>query len=121
MSKVLVVDDDRAFCDVLRKVFEEMGHAAVVVFDGVEALERTEGEGFDLIVSDWKMPRMSGTELCETLKERKTTQDIPVILIGASSIDHWETEAYNAGAIDYLTKPVNLADLQVRISKALAE
>ena len=125
MAKVLIVDDDATVRDLLSQVLPGWGYEAVLANDGVEALERTEEEEFDLVLSDWQMPRMSRSELCETLKGREKTKDIPVILIGAkqagsSSLDHWETEAYDAGAVDYMTKPFRFDDLQSRLSKALA-
>ncbi len=126
MARVLVVDDDRVVCDLLSQKLPEWGHDAVTASDGIEALEKTESEEFDLVLSDWKMPRMSGSELCETLKSGERTKDIPVILIGAkqagsSKLDHWETEAYDAGAVDYMTKPFSLDDLQSRLSMALLQ
>ena len=124
MAKILVVDDEVKVCDTLKKHLEERGHDLVSAGDGVEALEKVEGEKFDLIISDWIMPRMIGSELCKTLKQRESTQDIPVILIGVKQrglkLDHWETEAYDAGACDYLDKPFKLTDLEASVSKALA-
>jgi two-component system phosphate regulon response regulator PhoB len=124
MAKVLIVDDDPTFREFASKALKERGHQVAATCDGVEALERSESETFDLVLSDWEMPRMSGRELCERLKVRGSTADIPVILIGAKQngsplLDHWETDAYDAGAVDYLTKPLRVADLQASTSKAL--
>ena len=78
MAKVLIVDDDATVRDLLSQKLPGWGYEAVLANDGVEALERTEDEEFDLVLSDWKMPRMSGSELCETLKGREKPKDIPV-------------------------------------------
>ena len=119
MANVLVVDDEPRVRELLSQKLEEWGYDVVPTCDGVEALERTESEEFDLVLSDWEMPRMTGIELCETLKGSEGTQDIPVIIIGADISDHSEAEAHDAGAVDYLTKPFSLTDLQARLSKAL--
>ena len=119
MVRVLVVDDERTVCEVLSKSLKEWGYQVATASDGDEALERTESEEFDLVVSDSVMPRMIGSEFCKRLKQNESTKDIPVIMIGAVEGD--EAKAYDAGAVSYMDKPFRLTDLQARLSKALSK
>ena len=118
MAKILIVDDEAIVREVLNQKLESWGYDVALSCDGDEALARTEHEGFDLIVSDSAMVRMSGSELCKALKQSERTQDIPVIMLGAIKGD--KEKAYEAGAVHYLDKPFQTTDLQDHISKALA-
>ena len=120
MAKILVVEDDVTSRDLLSQHLEGWGHHVIPTGDGVEALERAEREEFDLVVSDWMMPRMTGIELCETLKGGDSTQDMPVIMLCGKEQRDDSATAYGAGVDDFLTKPVKIADLQASLSKLLS-
>ena len=120
MARILIVEDDSISRSQLTHLLEKWGHQVIPTSDGVEALERTEREDFDLVLSDWMMPRMTGIELCGTLKGRESTQDIPVIMLSVKKSQDEIAKAYAAGVDDYVTKPFNRTDLQARISKALS-
>ena len=119
MAKILVVEDEVELCDTMKEHLEEWGYDVVLAYDGVEALEKIENEEFDLISANWMMPRMTGIELCETLKQREKIKDIPMIMISGQDDRAQIAKAYDMGVDDYLTKPFRLTDLQVSISKAL--
>ena len=126
MTAILVVDDEPVVRDVLTKSLAGMWYDVAAASDGVEALERMEDEKFDLILSDWIMPRMTGVELCETLKGSESSRDIPVILLGfvpnsdGSGVGQDQSELFRkAGAVDYLRKPLRMDDLRTRLTMAL--
>lgn len=120
MARILIAEDDPKSCDLLRQVLEDWGYDVVPTHDGVEALAQTEREAFDLVISDWMMPRSTGIELCEALKGRESTQGIPFIMLSTKKSQDDINKARAAGAADYITKPFARGDLQTRVSQALA-
>ena len=120
MAKILIAEDDLKSRTVLDTVLAKWGYDVVSTGDGIEALEKTKSEEFDLIISDWMMPHSTGIELCETLKERERTQNIPVIMLSIKNSRDDIARAYSAGVADYVTKPFNREDLRTRISNILS-
>lgn len=113
--KILLAEDDdptRKFMTSMLRSMDYEVHAAV---DGVEALEMLEDQAFDLVVSDIMMPRMDGFDLCRKIKENPSYSLLPVILCTALNSDSDRLQGLEAGADDFLTKPVDDAELRVRI------
>lgn len=77
--KILLVDDEPAFCEVLRAVLEVEGHEVEVAHDGSEALSRLEIDRFDLVITDFEMPFMKGDELAAEIRRREP--DLPIVLM----------------------------------------
>jgi len=118
--KILVVDDEAPVRDVVRKGLSQMGGYSVeVAQNGVEAIEKIEKDVFDLVLTDLKMPEMDGIELLKTIKG--TRPEVTVILMTAYGSIETAVEAMRIGATDYITKPIDLNDLLIRISKARKE
>ncbi len=118
--KILVVDDEAPVRDVVRKGLSQMGGYSVeVAQNGVEAIEKIEKDVFDLVLTDLKMPGMDGIELLKTIKG--TRPEVMVILMTAYGSIETAVEAMRIGATDYITKPIDLNDLLIRISKAQKE
>jgi CheY-like chemotaxis protein/anti-sigma regulatory factor (Ser/Thr protein kinase) len=109
MTKILVVDDDRATRHILQKVLTEGGYQTTVAKDGIEALEALRKRRFDLLLLDVWMPRMNGLELLATLRTRKTKPRVVVM----TSDDAPQTllEAVREHAFKYVHKPVDAAGL----------
>ena len=89
--------------------------------DGKEAVERAKGEKPDLILMDIVMPRMTGLEACRIIKKDKETEQIPVILLTTRGEEQFVQEGYASGCSDYLTKPVNDAELLDLLKAYLGE
>ncbi|WP_317171798.1 response regulator transcription factor [Spirosoma validum] len=87
--------------------------------DGIEGLDAAVGQGPDLIISDVLMPRMDGYTLCQTLKQDRRTNHIPVILLTAKVTLDDRLRGLTGGADDYLTKPFYVAELQLRVHNLL--
>ncbi len=118
--KILVVDDEAPVRDVVRKGLSQMGGYSVeVAQNGVEAIEKIEKDVFDLVLTDLKMPEMDGIELLKTIKG--TRPEVTVILLTAYGSIETAVEAMRIGATDYITKPIDLNDLLIRIAKARKE
>ncbi|MGO8990779.1 MAG: sigma-54-dependent transcriptional regulator [bacterium] len=118
--KILVVDDEAPVRDIVRKGLSQMGGYSVeVAQNGVEAIEKIEQDVFDLVLTDLKMPEMDGIELLKTIKG--TRPEVMVILMTAYGSIETAVEAMRIGANDYITKPVDLNELLIHISKAQKE
>ncbi len=118
--KILVVDDEAPVRDMIQKGLLQMGGYNVeVAQNGMEALEKVEKDIFDLVLTDLKMPEMDGLELLKTIKG--TRPEITVILLTAFGSIETAVEAMKVGANDYITKPVDLNELLIHVSKAQKE
>jgi len=118
--KILVVDDEAPIRDMIRKGLSQMGGYHVeVAQNGVEAIEKLEKDVFDLVLTDLKMPEMDGLELLKTIKG--TRPEVMVILVTAFGSIETAVEAMKIGANDYITKPIDLNELLIHVSKAQKE
>ena len=92
------------------------GHEVVATSDGREALDKTAEVNFDLVITDWKVPNTDGIELCKMLKIKEDTKNLPVIMVSTVKSEGEVQNAYNAGVDDFLTKPIDIRDLQNSIA-----
>jgi putative two-component system response regulator len=113
-ARVLIAEDDPASRELLTQLVEALGHETQPVADGAAAWRIAESAPPDLILSDVSMPQMDGFELCRLLKGSLKTRLIPVILLTAIGEEHKQA-GIEAGADDFLNKPVSLGDLRVRM------
>ncbi len=117
MANILYVDDEPAIGLILQDRLERMGHSAIGAANVPEALGALEGGGVDLIISDYKMPGLSGLEFLQLLNEQG--RRIPLIMLtGHGTIEH-AVAAIKAGAVDYITKPVQTEQLEHAVNTAL--
>jgi len=124
--KVLVVDNDPEILNYIIKIFEIYSdlYSAIFALNGKDALEIAQNHQPDIIISDWKMPEISGIELIAELKKNNSTKDIPIILITGimTSVENLKM-AFDIGAIDYIRKPFDQIELlaRLRLSLSLSE
>lgn len=111
--EILIAEDEAQIAEPLRKNFLEEGHHAIIAKDGEQAINLIDKIQFDVIVLDWKMPKVSGIEVCNRIREANNTT--PVILLTALTQTSNKVEALNSGADDYLTKPFSFEELLARI------
>lgn len=115
--RILVVDDDPSIRNMLEIVLKKNNYDVILATDGREALELLKKKTFDLVISDIKMPDISGISLLQRLKT--SNPEIPVIMITAFASTNDAVEAMKLGAEDYITKPFNLEELKMIIEKSL--
>jgi two-component system, sensor histidine kinase and response regulator len=119
-TRILIVDDEKAIRDFLYEALTRLGGFSVELAEnGEEALKKIEKENFDLVLTDMKMPKMDGLQLIAEIAKFKP-ETLMVLLTGHGSIDS-ALEAMKRGASDYLSKPINLDELLVRLRKVLDE
>lgn len=119
-SKVLIVDDNVQNRELLVAYIEEIPHIRTrEAANGIEALARVAEDPPDLIVLDVMMPRMSGFEVCRRLKSDPRTRDIPVVMVTALDEVGDHERAVDVGTDEFLTKPVNRAELVERVGSLL--
>ncbi len=119
-AKILIVDDIPDTVQLLKDWLESHEYDALGVTSSLMALEVAETEKPDLILLDIMMPKMDGMETCRRLKANPKTAGIPVVIVTAKNPSDARAEGMMAGAVDYITKPVNLNDLIKRIDTALS-
>jgi type IV pilus assembly protein PilB len=118
-EKILIVDDNQVILKILKNILESQNYLTVSANNGIEALKIAVQEKPNLIITDYMMPEMDGMTLITKLKSQLDTRFIPVIMLTAKDEVEDEVEVINAGADDYLTKPVNPKRLIVRINRLL--
>jgi DNA-binding response OmpR family regulator len=117
---VLVVDDNPANLAVLFDALEEAGYRVLISGDGQTALKVAPEAQPDLILLDIMMPELDGLETCRSLKKTPQTAEIPVIFLTALVDPLDKVNGFNVGGVDYLTKPLEISEVLVRVRTHLA-
>lgn len=115
--KILIIDDDHSIRSMLSIVLKNEGYEVIAVESAIIALKKLKKETVDLIISDIKMPEISGIELLRKVK--LIDQEIPVIMITGFASTNDAVEAMKLGAEDYIIKPFNLDELKIIINKSI--
>ncbi|MBF0190571.1 MAG: PleD family two-component system response regulator [Magnetococcales bacterium] len=113
-TTVLVIDDEPTNIEVLANLLQP-DHRVLFTTDPGKALAMAEQKDPDLILMDVIMPGMDGYEVCRRLKKHPTTRDIPVIFVTAMGEEQFETIGFEAGGVDYITKPIKPHLLRARV------
>ena len=113
--RILLVDDDKNTANGLRKILLQDGYDTSCTYTGKEASNLIETEHFDIVITDMKLPDISGFSIIEKVKKKNI--DIAVVMITAFSSIQTAIDAMKKGADDYLTKPVNIEELELILKK----
>ncbi len=116
---ILVVDDQPINVQLLKRKLEREGIRVTAAYNGLEALDLTRKVMPDLILLDVMMPDMDGIEVCQRLQADDVTRGIPVIFITARTTKESKLEGLSVGAVDYITKPIDLDETLARVQTQL--
>ncbi|MBP1992975.1 ATP-binding protein [Paenibacillus eucommiae] len=116
---ILVVDDEPANLKVLINMLHSLHYSVMAVGSGQEALDIIDTEKVDLLILDLMMPHMTGYEVCKEIRQKRDLVDLPVIILTAAGQLSDLVVSFQLGANDYLQKPVNLKELEMRIESLL--
>jgi len=120
MAKILIVDDSPSYRLQLSQLVQRLGHSVVVATDGEEGVRKAQADHPDLVLMDVVMPGMNGFEAQRTLARDEATAHIPVVFVTTQN-DHVDRDwGMRQGAVEYMTKPVDVASLQAAIDAAIA-
>ncbi|MTI63896.1 response regulator [Methylophaga sp.] len=114
--KVLIVDDAEIDSLLCQKIVESLDYRPIAVSSAVEALEILHKPGApDIIIMDWFMPEITGIELCERVRRMHLMVEPFILIMTANTDRHAEAEALNAGADDFISKPINRIDMEAKL------
>jgi two-component system alkaline phosphatase synthesis response regulator PhoP len=116
-ANILLVEDEENLHEALKLNLELEGYEVSSAYDGVAALKAFQGEYFDLIILDVMLPEMDGINVTETI--RLNNNEVPILILSAKNSSADKIMGLKKGADDYLTKPFNLEELLLRVSKLI--
>ena len=116
--RILIADDEPTSLLVLQAALAQLGHECLTAADGLEAWRLLQTGAVDVIISDWVMPGMDGVELCRRLREQPRAEYTYFIFLTGNTEKHQVLTGIEAGADDYLTKPLDPEELHVRLRVA---
>jgi len=119
LSRILVIDDDQAIAELVKVNLELLGHHVTTCPDGVKGLALAQQNRPDLIVLDVMMPDLDGFTVCQRLRQNPSTHPIPVLMLTALGMTRDKVTGFDSGADDYLVKPFEIPELQVRVRALL--
>ncbi len=120
MALIVCIEDTEDFREVVAYELEKAGHKVIECSNGNDGLEVIHKEEPDLIISDVMMPNMSGLELLVKLRSSEaSTSQTPIIIISASTHQHYQDEALKYGAFEYLLKPIKWDNFMFSVKRAL--
>ena len=111
-KRILLVDDEPLMIKGLKRTLEQDGYETDSAADGEEALKKLNAGHYDLVLLDVMLPKLSGIEVCQIVRE---TSDIPIIMLTAKGEDMDKILGLEYGADDYMTKPFNILEVKARI------
>ena len=118
-ANILIADDEPNQLELMSFNLSNAGYSIIKATNGKEAIELIENHSPDLIILDWMMPKMSGIDVCRTLRSRPETKQIPIIILSARSEDSDKSLGLDTGADDYISKPFSPKELISRVKALL--
>jgi len=122
MARIMVVDDEADIRESIKTVLESLGHEAITANDGKDCLKKLKTERVDLVLLDFFMPEMSGREVLERIRADPKLRKLKVAMMTVARMSEaGEAEMKRLGIVDYISKPIDLADFKERLRKILEQ
>ncbi len=109
-GRILIVDDNPNMSSLLSEMLEVFDYESIRAGDGVEAIEKVEQGDFRLVITDMRMPKMSGLDLLRLIKEKRP--DLPVVVISGYALDEEGNSILSSMADGFLNKPFKMSDIE---------
>jgi two-component system response regulator RpaA len=119
MNKILVIDDDKAINELIKVNLELSGYGVIQAYDGVRGFAMCKQEMPQLIVLDVMMPEVDGFTVAQRIRKNEAVKDIPILMLTALSQLNDKVTGFDIGVDDYLVKPFEMEELQVRVRALL--
>jgi len=122
MARIMVVDDEADIRESIKTVLESLGHEAFTAKDGMDCLEKLKTEKVDLVLLDFFMPEMSGREVLERIRADPKLGKLKVAMMTVARMSEaGEAAMKKLGIVDYISKPIDLANFKERLRKILGQ
>lgn len=109
-GRILIVDDNPNMSSLLSEMLEVFDYESIRAGDGIEAIEKVEQSDFRLVITDMRMPKMSGLDLLRRIKEKRP--DLPVVVISGYALDEEGNDILSSMADGFLNKPFKMSDIE---------
>lgn len=119
MNKILVIDDDSAINELIKVNLELCGYKVIQANDGIKGFALCKQENPSVVVLDVMMPEVDGFTVAQRIRKNDSTKDIPILMLTALSQINDKVKGFNIGVDDYLVKPFEMEELQVRVRALL--
>ncbi len=119
MSKILVIDDDKAINELIKINLKLSGYNVIQAFDGIEGFALTKQELPNLVLLDVMMPNVDGYTVAQRIRQCETTKNIPIIMLTALSEIQDKGKGFDIGVDDYIVKPFDIEELKMRVRAVL--
>jgi two-component system, OmpR family, response regulator RpaA len=119
VSRILVIDDDQAIAELVKVNLELLGHVCTTANDGIKGLALAQQQRPDMVVLDVMMPDLDGYTVAQRLRQNPQTNGIPILMLTALGMTKDKVTGFDSGADDYLVKPFEIPELQVRVRALL--
>lgn len=116
MANILLVDDEKKICDVVKAFLDIEGYNTDVAYDGSNAISYLNKNKYNIVILDRMLPDISGEQICKYIREKS---DTPIIMLTAKVEDEERIEGFKIGCDDYVCKPFNIEELVYRIKSLL--
>lgn len=120
MARILIVDDDLTIADLIKDVLTPLGHDCVLALSGAMAVDSVGKGKFDLVILDRNMPEMNGLQVLRAIRASPVSASLKVMMCTAAEIMSEVDEAFNAGATDYIVKPLDIEKLKAKVARHTA-
>ena len=118
-KRIMLVDDNPSYAEILSLNLESAGYEAIVAGDGLEALNSARNEHPDLILLDLMLPHLDGHRVCKLLKMDKKLKTIPVVIITSRDMDEDRVKAFKSGADGFISKPAEVNHILETIARLI--